>query len=124
MKPNEIVTLILLPSAVGVKAATYEVRQKEALDWPLATASVALKMSGDKVSAARVVLGHVAPTPWRSPEAEAALVGKPVSEETAQAAGEAAVSKAKALSGNGYKIQLARVAVKRAILDAARGGAK
>ena len=124
LKPNEIVTLILLPSAVGVKAATYEVRQKEALDWPLATASVALKMSGDKVSAARVVLGHVAPTPWRSPEAEAALVGKPVSEETAQAAGEAAVSKAKALSGNGYKIQLARVAVKRAILDAARGGAK
>jgi xanthine dehydrogenase YagS FAD-binding subunit len=124
LQPNEIVTLILLPSAAAVKAATYEVRQKEALDWPLATASVALKMSGDKVSAARVVLGHVAPTPWRSPEAEAALAGKSINEETAQAAGEAAVSKAKALSGNGYKIQLARVAVKRAILDAARGGAQ
>jgi xanthine dehydrogenase YagS FAD-binding subunit len=124
LKPDEIVTLILLPSATGVKAATYEVRQKEALDWPLATASVALKMNGDKVSAARIVLGHVAPTPWRSPEAEAAIVGKSISEETAQAAGEAAVSKAKALSGNGYKIQLARVAVKRAILDAARGGAR
>lgn len=124
LKPNEILTLIMLPSAAGVKAATYEVRQKEALDWPLATASVALKMTGDKVSAARVVLGHVAPTPWRSPEAEAALVGKTISEATADAAGEAAVSKAKALSGNGYKIQLARVAVKRAILDAAQGGAK
>jgi xanthine dehydrogenase YagS FAD-binding subunit len=124
LKPNEIVTLIMLPSAAGVIAATYEVRQKEALDWPLATASVALKMNGDKVSAARIVLGHVAPIPWRSPEAEAALVGKSISEEAAQAAGEAAVSKAKALSSNGYKIQLARVAVKRAILDAARGGAK
>jgi xanthine dehydrogenase YagS FAD-binding subunit len=124
LKPDEIVTAILLPSASGVKAATYEVRQKEALDWPLAAASVALTMSGDKVSAARIALGHVAPTPWRSKEAEAAIVGKTISEATALAAGEAAVSKAKALSGNGYKIQLARVAVKRAILDAARGGAR
>lgn len=124
LKPNEIVTLVLLPPAPGVKSATYKVHQKEGLDWPLASASVALRMDGDKVSAARVVLGHVAPIPWRSPEAEAAIVGKTISEATAQAAGEAAVSKAKALSGNGYKIQLARVAVKRAILDAARGGAK
>jgi xanthine dehydrogenase YagS FAD-binding subunit len=124
LKPNEIVTAILLPQSAGVKAATYEVRQKEALDWPLAAASVALTMSGDKVSAARIALGHVAPTPWRSPEAEAAIVGKTISEATAQAAGEAAVSRAKALSSNGYKIQLARVAVKRAILDAARGGAR
>jgi len=124
LKPNEIVTQIMLPAAAGVKSATYKVHQREGLDWPLATASVALKIDGDKVSAARIVLGHVAPIPWRSPEAEAALVGKTISEATAQAAGEAAVSKAKALSGNGYKIQLARVAVKRAILDAARGGAR
>jgi xanthine dehydrogenase YagS FAD-binding subunit len=124
LKPNELLTLILLPLVTGMKSATYEVRQKEALDWPLAAASVALKMDGDKVSAARVALGHVAPIPWRSREAEAALIGKTISEATAQAAGEAAVSKAKALSSNGYKIQLARVAVKRAILDAARGGAK
>jgi xanthine dehydrogenase YagS FAD-binding subunit len=124
LKPDEIVTLIMLPSAAGVKSATYEVRQKEALDWPLAAASVALKMNGDKVSEARVALGHVAPIPWRSREAEAALVGKTISEATAQAAGEAAVGQAKALSSNGYKIQLARVAVKRAILDAVRGGAK
>lgn len=124
LKPNEILTLIMLPSTAGVKAATYEVRQKEALDWPLATASVALKMNGDKVSSARIALGHVAPIPYRSPEAEAALIGKTISEASAQAAGEAAVSKARALSGNGYKIQLARVAVKRAILDAAQGGAK
>jgi len=124
LRPNEIVTLIMLPVAAGMRAATYEVRQKDALDWPLAAASVVLQMNGDKVSAARVVLGHVAPTPWRSPEAEAALVGKTINEATAQAAGEAAVSKAKALSSNGYKIQLARVAVKRAILDAARGGVK
>jgi xanthine dehydrogenase YagS FAD-binding subunit len=125
LKPNEIVTEILIPPmSGGAKGAAYEIRQKEAMDWPLAFASVVLKMSGNKVDTARVVMGHVAPVPWRSPEAEAALAGKAVTEETAKAAGDAAVSKAKALSGNGYKIQLARVAVKRAILEAARGGAR
>lgn len=124
LKPGEIVTEIVVPSAGGAKSATYEVRQKEALDWPLAAVSVALKMSGGKVTSARVVLGHVAPTPWRSTAAEAALTGKAVNEEIAKAAGEAAVSGAKSLGRNAYKIQLARVAVKRAILAAARGGAK
>lgn len=116
---NEIVTDILVPSASGVKSATYEVRQREALDWPLAAAAVALRLDGKTVKSARVVLGHVAPVPWHSPEAEAALVGQTISEEVAEAAGEAAVSKAKALNRNAYKIQLAKVAVKRAILQAA-----
>jgi xanthine dehydrogenase YagS FAD-binding subunit len=99
------------------------VRQKEALDWPLAAAAVVLTMDGETVKSARVVLGHVAPVPWPSPEAEAALAGKTVSEAVAEAAGQAAVGKAKPLSMNGYKVQLARVAVKRAILKAAQGGA-
>ncbi|HJZ68472.1 MAG TPA: molybdopterin dehydrogenase, partial [Blastocatellia bacterium] len=67
-------------------------------------------------------MGHVAPTPWRSSEAEQALTGKPVNEEIAKAAGDAAVTGAKSLGRNAYKIQLARVAVKRAVLAA--GGAK
>jgi xanthine dehydrogenase YagS FAD-binding subunit len=124
LKPNEIVTRILLPSAGIAKSATYEVRQKEALDWPLAAAAVALTMSGGKVRTARVVMGHVAPVPWRSPQAEALLIGQAITEETAKAAGDAAVKLAKGLSGNGYKIQLARVAVKRAILQAAKGGVR
>jgi len=122
--PNEIVTEILLPPLGGAKTASYEIRQKDAMDWPLALASVSLTLSGSKVQSARVVMGYVAPIPWRSKEAEAALVGKTITEETAKAAGEAAVSGAKSLGRNGYKIQLARVAVKRAILAAATGGAK
>jgi xanthine dehydrogenase YagS FAD-binding subunit len=123
LRPNEIVTEVVLPPLAGLKAATYEVRQKDAMDWPLAIASVALSFSGNKVSSARVVMGQVAPVPWRSKEAEAALVGKAITEETAKAAGDAAVSGAKSLGRNAYKIQLARVAVKRAVL-AAVGGAK
>jgi xanthine dehydrogenase YagS FAD-binding subunit len=124
LKPGEIVTEIMLPAPGGAQSATYEVRQKMALDWPLAAASVALKITGGKVTSARVVLGHVAPTPWRSMAAEEALTGKAINEDVAKAAGEAAVSGAKSLGRNAYKIQLARVAVKRAVLAAARGGAK
>ena len=119
LRPGEIVTEITVPPAAGVKCATYEVRQKEALDWPLAAAAVALQLNGKTVKSARVVLGHVAPVPWLAPGAAEALVGKAISEETAADAGKAAVSQAKALSRNGYKVQLARVAVKRAILQAA-----
>jgi xanthine dehydrogenase YagS FAD-binding subunit len=61
--------------------------------------------------------------PWPSVAAGQALVGKAINQETANAAGEAAVRGAKGLSRNGYKIQLAKVAVKRAVLHAG-GGAK
>jgi xanthine dehydrogenase YagS FAD-binding subunit len=117
--PNEILTEILVPHE-GSKNATYEIRQKEALDWPLATASVALKMKGSTVGSARIVLGHVAPTPWAATQAEQALTGKAITTESAEEAAKAAVADAKPLSQNGYKVQLARVAVKRALLQAVR----
>ena len=120
LKPNEIVTEISVPHHARAKMATYEVRQKEALDWPLATAAVVLHMEGTKVGGARVVMGHVAPVPWPSPEAAQELTGKAVNTSVATSAGAAAVSKATPLSGNKYKVQLAKVAVKRAILQAAQ----
>ena len=123
LRADEIVTEIVLPPPAGVKAAHYEVRQKQAFDWPLAVAAVALQMEGNTVRSARVVLGHVAPVPWVSAEAAQALAGKTVSEATADAAGAAAVANARSLGRNAYKIQLARVAVKRAILKAAGGAA-
>jgi xanthine dehydrogenase YagS FAD-binding subunit len=124
VKANEVVAEIMIPAAsAGMRSATYEVRQKEGLDWPLATASVTLKMSGGQVSAAKVVLGHVAPTPWAADQAARSLVGKNVTEATAAEAGDAAVRGARPLSQNGYKVQLTRVAVKRAVMAAAKGGA-
>ena len=117
--PNEILTRIVVPAASGTENATYEVREKEALDWPLTAAAVALTPNGGGVKTARVVLGHVAPVPWVSEKAATALQGKAVTRESAEAAGDAAVDGARALSRNKYKIQLARVAVKRAVLRAA-----
>ncbi len=120
LRPDEMITEILVPPPSGSRTAQYEVRQKAEFDWPLATASVALAMNGSTVKNAMVVLGHVAPVPWVSNEARQAIVGKPLDEQTADAAGQAAVSPAKSLGRNGYKIQLARVAVKRALLQAAK----
>ena len=123
LQPNEIVTEVVVPPATDAKAAHYEIRQKEAFDWPLAVAAVALRMNGSNVQSARVVMGYVAPVPWISLEAEQALISQNISEDTAQRAAEAALRNAKALSHNAYKVQLARVAVKRALLKAASGGA-
>lgn len=123
LKSNEILTEILVPYHANAKSAVYEVRQRQALDWPLAAAAVVLHMAGSTVQGARVVLGHVAPVPWPSPEAEQALMGKAVNEEVAHEAGKSAVSKANPLSMNKYKVQLTRVAVKRAALQAAGANA-
>lgn len=119
LKPNEIVTEIVVPAAKGAKNATYEVRNREGLDWPLATASVVLTMKGTNVATAKIVLGHVGPTPVVAADAASSLAGKAITEETATAAGKAAVAGAKPLSDNAYKVHLAAVAVKRALLAAA-----
>lgn len=118
LKPNEIVTEILVP-APATKNATYEIRERELVDWPLTAASVALRMSGTTVNSASIALGHVAPTIWRASQAEKMLVGKTITAETAEAAGEAAVANATPLSQNAYKVKLTKVAVKRALLQAA-----
>jgi len=80
---------------------------------------VSLKMKGNSVAGATIVLGHVAPTPWVAADAAQALVGKTITADTADEAGKAAVAGAKPLSQNAYKVQLARVSVKRALLAAA-----
>ena len=66
LEPNELLRQVTIPAARNVKSATYEVRYKQSHDWPIAFASVALTMNGDRVGKARVVLGAVAPVPWRS----------------------------------------------------------
>lgn len=119
LKANEIVTEILIPTS-GMKNAVYEVRQKEGLDWPLVAAAVAVKMKGSQIESAQVVLGHVGPTPVVASAAGSALAGKSVSEDVAAAAGAAAAQGASPLSGNAYKVDLVKVAVKRAVLALAK----
>jgi xanthine dehydrogenase YagS FAD-binding subunit len=127
LKPNEILAEVILPPTHNLKVAHYEIRQKAAFDWPLAVAAVALNMNGSDLFGSRLVLGYVAPIPWRAGDGEAALNRAArdhgITEEAAKAAAEGALKTATPLSHNAYKVQLAKVAVKRVILKAASGTA-
>jgi xanthine dehydrogenase YagS FAD-binding subunit len=116
---EDLMTHVMLPAPGNVKSGHYEVRYKQSHDWPLAFTTVVLTMNGNTIQSARVVLGAVAPVPWRSEDAERALAGKPLNEQTAALAGEAAVQAAKPMSGNAYKVQITKTAVKRAVMRAA-----
>jgi xanthine dehydrogenase YagS FAD-binding subunit len=118
LEPNEIVLGVTLED-MQTKSASYEVRHKQAYDWPLVQAAVSFKMSGNNASGLHFVLGHVAPTPVIAKGAAKAVEGKEITEETAAAAGKGAIEGAKPLSQNAYKVKLIEVAVKRALLIAA-----
>jgi xanthine dehydrogenase YagS FAD-binding subunit len=123
LQPGQLVTHLWLPLAIeNCASASYEVLQLEGLDWPLASAAVWLDQSGGVVRDARVVMGHVAPTPWISYDAAQTLIGSVVDEHSAAKAAEAAVMHATPLSENEYKVQIARTAVKRALLRAVGQG--
>src|SRR5262249_46242008 len=122
LEPDELLTHVILPPPGNVKSGHYEVRYKASHDWPIAFATVILAMAGSTGStaqSARVVMGAVAPVPWRSKEAEQTLAGKAITPETAAAAAEAALTGAEPMSQNAYKGQAAKTAVERAILHAA-----
>ena len=114
-------THIILPPVEADKhlSAAYEVRHGEGPDQPLAAAAATLHVVKGIVSEARIVLGQVAPVPWISADAANAMIGNPIKQQTAEIAGVEALASALPLSNNEYKIQLAQVAVKRAILRAA-----
>lgn len=115
---DEMVLSVSLPTS-NLASASYEVRHKQSYDWPLVQAAVAFEggRNGGNAANARIVLGHVAPTP-HVVDAKA-LNGRAITEATATAAGRAAAEGAKPLSQNGYKLKLIEVAVKRALLLAA-----
>ena len=119
LKPGQLVSHVWLPEAEQTQSAGYEVIPTEGLDWPLGAAAACLEIEGGSVRNARIVMGHVAPVPWVAREAAQAVLGRPINENTAELAGRAAVAAATPLSGNGYKVQIAKTAVKRALLRAA-----
>jgi len=118
---GEIITEVIVPPpAPGTCSVYLEAREKQSFDWPLVSVAVVLSPAapGKPVRDARIVMGAVAPIPWRSPEAEAALKGAPLDEARARAAAEAALANAQPMSDNAYKVVIPKVIVRRAILKA------
>ena len=119
LQPGQLITHVLLPPPGNNLSAAYEVRHGEGPDQPLAAAAVSMQVSAGRVQDARIILGQVAPVPWVAEKAANALLGQPLTETSAEVAGLQASAGAMPMSQNEYKIQLAQVAVRRAILKAA-----
>ena len=118
LEQDEIITGIEVPAAkAGTKQVYTKLAYRKAIDWALVNVSTAITVAGGTVTDAKITLGGVAPMPYRAIAAEAAIKGKAISEATATAAGNAAVADAFPLSQNGYKVQIAKTLVKRAILS-------
>jgi len=111
LAPGEIVTEVVVPGAPGWRSSYRKVRERGAWDFALASVALAVRLEGRRVAECRVVLGGVAPIPWRSAPAERALTGGELSPALARAAGEAAAEGAEPLEQNGYKVALVRGAV-------------
>jgi len=119
LKPGQLATHVWLPSRTpDIMSGAYEVLELNGLDRPQAAAAVTLQVHSGTVRDARIVMGHVAPTPWVAQEAANALIGQSVNAETASRAGDIAVAGATPLSMNSFKVQMARTAVKRSLLRA------
>jgi xanthine dehydrogenase YagS FAD-binding subunit len=120
LKPDEILTSITVPSSpLATRSVYLKFTERSSMDWAMSAAAVALQMANGKVADCRIVLGGVAPTPWRVPNAEKILKGKAIDEATLNAVADAALEGALALAQNGYKIPLTKTLVRRAILQAA-----
>jgi len=117
---DEILTAVEFPEAKsGTRGAYHKVLDRESWTHAVVSVAVVLEMDQTICHSARVVLGGVAPIPWRLPKVEAMLTGKMITPELAAQAGEAAVEGAHPLAKNKYKIPLTKVAVKRTILEVA-----
>jgi xanthine dehydrogenase YagS FAD-binding subunit len=117
LNPTEIVTEIYVPHPKsGSKGFYHKVRERQAWDHAIVSVAAIVQNGGGVVRDARVVLGGVAPTPWRAPKAEQYLRGKKIDEGSAEKAGELALEGAKPLKDNVYKVSLAKSLIQRALL--------
>ena len=120
LQASEVITEIVVPAPpVDSRSVYLEAREKQSFDWPLVSVAAVVATDHGRVArTARIVMGAVAPIPWRAPQAEQVIVGARVNYELATRAADAALAGAAPLSENGYKVPIAKALVRRAILRA------
>ena len=119
LEPNEIVVEVQVPQPKpDTKSFYLKAREKGAPDFALASVAGVFEMMGKTCQAANVVLGGVAPAPWRSAEAETALTGKMINEAVSMNAGAEAVKDAEPMNDNAYKVTLAQNLISRTAMMA------
>jgi xanthine dehydrogenase YagS FAD-binding subunit len=124
LRPGDLLTAIRIPSTwAGSQFYFEKVRDRNVWDFALVNVASAMVMSGNAIERIRLVVNGVAAHPVRLTAVEAAVVGKPRNEETAELAAQLAVRGAKPLQHNGYKVPLMRNLVKRSIRGVSGGEA-
>ena len=120
LKNEEIITEITVPaSAVAARSTYLKFKERESLDFALASAAVAVQLAANQtVRDARIVLGGVAPIPWRVPAAEKFVTGKSLTPDVLAETAKIALADAKPLEKNAYKVPLAQTLVRRALAKA------
>ena len=116
LQQGELITSIDLPAFEG-KSHYLKVRDRASYAYALVSCAVALEMNGPLIRRARIALGGVAHKPWRTPEAEAMLVGQTPSEELFRTAAKAAFASAKPLEHNAFKVPLGQNVMVRALME-------
>jgi xanthine dehydrogenase YagS FAD-binding subunit len=116
LRQGEMITAVDVPALPWARRSHYrKVRDRASYAFALASAAVALDLDGTRIRNARVALGGVGTKPWRSPEAERALVGQPATPAAFRAAAEEALRGAKGYQENAFKIELAKRTLVRAL---------
>jgi xanthine dehydrogenase YagS FAD-binding subunit len=120
LEPGDLVTHVTLPPPVaGSKQVYLKLRDRASYEFALASAAVVVTIAGGKVTRARIAMGGVGTKPWRSPQAETALVGQTANQASFRRAAEAALRGARPQSENGFKIELAKRCLTHALQMAA-----
>jgi len=116
---GELITAYRVPAGGSARRSLYlKIRDRESYEFAIASAAVALVLDGEVVQEARIGLGGIAYQPWRAREAEALLVGKPLTETVAEQAAQAALAGAVTHGDNAYKPELGRRTIVRALMQA------
>jgi len=123
LKNDEIITQVHVPASPVAARSTYlKFRERESMDFAMASVAAAVQLRANKsIAQARVVLGGVAPIPWRAPQAEQFLIGKTLSADVLAEAGRLALQGAQPLEKNAYKVPLTQTLVRRALTKAVNG---
>jgi xanthine dehydrogenase YagS FAD-binding subunit len=120
LRPGDLIMYVTLPPPIPESRQVYlKLRDRASYEFALASAAVVLTISSGDITRARIALGGVGAKPWRSPEAEAALTGKPANQASFRQAAEAALRTAKPQSESGFKIELAKRCLTHALTLAA-----
>jgi xanthine dehydrogenase YagS FAD-binding subunit len=121
LKNEDVITEIQVPASPLATRSTYlKFKERDSLDFALDSAAVALRLAPNRtVRDVRIVLGGVAPVPWRVPAAEKFLIGKSLQPDVLAEAGKIALADAKPLEKNEYKVPLAQTLIRRALTKAA-----